>query len=58
MPITNDPNSPNKIPWTKKGGLFNIIWGAPDGAEICELIGLFLLSEVHEKIPELTLGLH
>ena len=56
--FTNDPNSPNKIPWTKKGGLFDVTMGAPDGAEICELVGLFLLSEVREKIPDLTMGLY
>ena len=56
--FTDDPNSPNKIPWRKQGGLFDVTMGAPDGAEICELVGLFLLHEVREKIPELKMGLY
>ena len=32
--------------------------GAPDGAEICELVGLFLLSELRNNIPEIEFGLY
>lgn len=56
--FTDDPNSQQKIPWTKKGGLFDVTMGAPDGAEICELVGLFLLNEVRTNIPDLTFGLY
>ena len=56
--FTNDPNSPNKIPWTKQSGDFDVTMGAPDGAEVCELVGLFLLDEIRRKIPELVMGLY
>ena len=32
--------------------------GAPDGAEVCELVGLFLLNEVKENFPKLNFGLY
>ena len=32
--------------------------GAPDGAEVCELVGLFLLSEVKRDFPLLEFGLY
>ena len=32
--------------------------GAPDGAEICELKGLFLLNEIRQNLPELNCGLY
>ena len=32
--------------------------GAPDGAEVCELVGLFLLNEVRNNIPDLNFGLY
>ena len=35
--------------WTKQNGLFDVTMGAPDGAEICELVGLFIPNEVKEK---------
>ena len=44
--------------WTKKDGLFDVTMGAPDGAEVCELVGLFLLKEVKEKFPQLDYGLY
>ena len=43
--FTHDKNSTEgaAIPWAKKTGLFDVTMGASDGAEVCELIGLFLL---------------
>ena len=32
--------------------------GAPDGAEVCELVGLFLLSEVKANFPALEFRLY
>ena len=48
----------NKTAWTKQKSTFDVTMGAPDGAEICELVGLFLLSEVKAKFPELNFGLY
>ena len=39
----------NGEPWSKKGGgIFDVGMGFFDGAEICELVGLFLLHELEE----------
>ena len=36
-------------PWAKKGGdIFDVGMGFFDGAEVCEIIGLFLLEELAE----------
>ena len=53
-------NSENgeKTPWTKENGEFDVTMGAPDGAETCEIVGLFLLKEVKENFPELDFGLY
>ena len=57
--FTHNPNSPkSSTPWTKKSGLFDVTMGASDGAEICELVGLFLISQINEKFPELDFGLY
>ena len=32
--------------------------GASDGAEICELVGLFLLDAIRKEFLELKIGLH
>ena len=45
--------------WTKKGeSLFDVTMGSYDGAEICELVGLFLLHEIETKFKDLKLGLY
>ena len=37
-------------PWEKKGNVnFDIAIGAYDGAECCELVGLYLLDKITEK---------
>ena len=39
----------NGEPWSKKGGgIFDVGMGFFDGAEVCELVGLFLLNELAE----------
>ena len=47
-----------KSTWTKKNGTFDVTMGAPDGAEVCELVGLFLIKEVRTKFPKLNFGLY
>ena len=32
--------------WAKKSGLFDVTMGSWDGAEACEVVGLFLLSKL------------
>ena len=48
----------NHQPWRKKSGPFDVTMGAPDGAEVCELVGLVLLAEVSKRFPELNFGLY
>ena len=56
--FSHSTSNKEKTPWTKRQGLFDVTMGAPDGAEVCELVGLFLLNEVKEKFPELDFGLY
>ena len=44
--------------WQKKNGLFDVTMGSFDGAETCELVGLFLLSKVIQFIPTNQIGLY
>ena len=45
--------------WVKKNGsLFDVTMGSFDGAEVCDLIGLYLLSELKQKFSALDLGLY
>ena len=47
----------NRTPWIKKGAsLFDVGMGSFDGAEICELVGLFLLSKLQQL--NLNIGLY
>ena len=46
-------------PWVKKGDVnFDIGMGAFDGAETCDLIGLFLLHLVTTQIKDIEVGLY
>ena len=46
-------------PWVKKGDQnFDIGMGAYDGAESCDLIGLFLLDQITNRIKEIDAGLY
>ena len=39
--------------WSKKEGEnFDVTMGSYDGAEVCELVGLFLLSKITERLPK------
>ena len=44
--------------WEKRTGKFDVTMGAPDGAETCELVGLYILNEIKEKIPDINFGLY
>ena len=45
--------------WAKKDNRdFDVTMGAYDGAEVCELVGLFLLDKVKKECKELELGLY
>ena len=46
--------------WTKRNsdGLFDVPMGSYDSCEVCELIGLFLLSQIAKIIPKENLGLY
>ena len=46
------------VTWTKSSGLFDITMGAYHGAEVCELVGLFLLHEMRTNFPSLNFGLY
>ena len=46
-------------PWVKKGEKnFDVGMGAFDGAETCDLIGLFLLDQITNRIKEIEVGLY
>ena len=42
----------------KKDGLFDVTMGAYDGAEVCELVGTFLLDKISEKYEKNSNGLY
>ena len=46
--------------WTKKNhsNMFDVTMGSFDGAEVCELIGLFLLNNLSEKYGKNNVGLY
>ena len=45
--------------WMKKGSkLFDVTMGAYDGAEVCELVGCFLLSIVTQTYDKSNIGLY
>ena len=47
-------------PWTKKNDPsdFDVPMGSYDGAELCELIGAFMLSQISEVIDKKDIGLY
>ena len=47
-------------PWTKKdsNNLFDVTMGSYDGAEICELVGLFILNKLGQKFGKENIGLY
>ena len=45
--------------WIKKDGtLFDVTMGSNDGAEVCDLVGLYLLAGLKRKFENLDLGLY
>ena len=49
----------NSEPWMKKdSGLFDVTMGAYDGAEVCELVGTFLLYKLSLKYNKNKIGLY
>ena len=46
--------------WVKKGnsGLFDVTMGSYDGAEVCELVGLYILTRLIEKFDKESTGLY
>ena len=48
-----------EIPWQKKDtNLFDVAMGAYDGAEVCELVGLFLFNSLANKFDKKCVGLY
>eukprot|EP00116_Pleurobrachia_bachei_P002966 sb/3463228/ len=52
--------SPTGEPWQRKNStnLFDVTMGAPDGAEVCELVGLYLLQKMSSFLPASHTGLY
>ena len=49
----------NSEPWMKKdSGLFDVTMGAYDGAEVCQLVGTFLLYKLSLKYNKNKIGLY
>ena len=48
----------NNQTWSKKKDLFDVSMGAYDGAEVAELVGLLLLHNISEQLPQLNFGLY
>ena len=50
----------NATAWTKNNlsSIFDVSMGSFDGAEVCELIGLFLLNNLSEKYGKSNVGLY
>ena len=44
--------------WQKTTGLFDVTMGSYDGAELCELVGLYILHIMSQEFPEIDFGLY
>ena len=42
----------------KEGGSFDVTMGAHDGAEVCELIGIYMLYLIGKKYDSKNIGLY
>ena len=42
----------------KSGDMFDVTMGSYDGAEVCQLVGLFLLNKLEKYIPKKSIGLY
>ena len=43
--------------YEKRGDIFDVVIGANDGAEVCELVGTFLLEKISEICNKSNIGL-
>ena len=50
--------APEALPWRKKNSDFDVTMGAPDGAEVCELVGLLILSKLQARYKNIDFGLY
>ena len=49
----------NEKPWMKREGkLFDVTMGPYDSAEVCELVGIFMLNKISEKYNKKDVGLY
>ena len=48
----------NKREWKKESDLFDVPMGNYDGAEVCELIGIFLLNLLRQQYNTKNIGLY
>ena len=49
----------NEKPWMKReGNLFGVTVGAYNGAEVCELVGIFMLNKISEKYDKNDIGVY
>ncbi|KAL9982995.1 hypothetical protein ACROYT_G005115 [Oculina patagonica] len=50
----------NDEPWVKKGDtpMFDVAMGSYDGAEVCELVGLYILHKLTSAYPSGNIGLY
>ena len=49
----------NEKPWMQReGNLFGVTMGAYDGAEISELVGIFMLNKISEKCDKNNICLY
>ena len=50
----------NNEPWVKRGNspMFDVAMGSYDGAEVCELVGLYILHKLTSAYPNLNIGLY
>ena len=44
--------------WVKKGNPFDVTMGSFDGAEVSELVGLFILDKLSKLIPKENIGIY
>ena len=50
--------STNNKSGSKKSGLFDVTMGAYHGAEVCELVGIFILYQLSRKYNKNNMGLY
>ena len=49
----------NEKPWMKReGNLFDVTMGVYDGAEVCELVDIFMLNKIPKKYNKNDMGLY